>query len=92
MLTVIIHEMSCDISQPARGTFHKGCLGVKRWDSCQENSYNLGLAPNIPSTVLALLCDHYVDSCSVRAGKDPEAIPPRANTRVKEASYVGHKI
>lgn len=30
MLIKIIHEMGCDISQPARGTFHSGCLGVKK--------------------------------------------------------------
>ena len=30
MLIMIIHEMSCDTSQPARGTFHNGCLGVRK--------------------------------------------------------------
>ena len=30
MFRVIIHEMSCDISLPARGIFHNGCLRVRK--------------------------------------------------------------
>lgn len=30
MFIVIIHEMSCDISLPARGIFHNGCLRMRK--------------------------------------------------------------
>ena len=57
MFIVIIHEMSCDISLPARGTFHNGCLRVRKEMGWLPKKFlqlrlflsSLQISPTIPS-------------------------------------------
>ena len=57
MFRVIIFEMSCDISLPARGIFHNGCLRVRKEMGWLPKKFlqlwlflgSLQISPTIPS-------------------------------------------